>query len=96
MLKGVCTGSSESTLVKMPHCWKSRVTAHLLLIMMRIQTVKHTLFPHHIEISMIKCIIRKYRLLTFINGQTTSDRVKTPLLKGMKNNNDSNAKVTHL
>ena len=26
-LKGGCTGLSESTLVKMPHCWKSRVTA---------------------------------------------------------------------
>ena len=25
--KGGCTGSSESTLVKMPHCWKSHVTA---------------------------------------------------------------------
>ena len=24
------TGSSESTLVKMPHCWKSHVTAHIL------------------------------------------------------------------
>ena len=30
-LKGGCTGSSESTLVKMPHCWKSHVTAHLYL-----------------------------------------------------------------
>ena len=28
-LKGVCTGSSESTLVKMPR-WKSHVTAHML------------------------------------------------------------------
>ena len=28
-LTGGCTGSSESTLVKMPHCWKSHVTAHL-------------------------------------------------------------------
>ena len=28
-LKEGCTGSSESTLVKMPHCWKSRVTAHI-------------------------------------------------------------------
>ena len=27
-LKGGCRGSSESTLVKMPHCWKSHVTAH--------------------------------------------------------------------
>ena len=29
-LKGGCKGSSESTLVKMPHCWKSHVTAHIL------------------------------------------------------------------
>ena len=27
-LKGGCTGLSESTLVKMPHCWKSHVVAH--------------------------------------------------------------------
>ena len=30
-LKGGCTGSCESTLVKMPHCRKSRVTAHLVM-----------------------------------------------------------------
>ena len=29
ILKGGCTGSSESTLVKMSHCWKSHVTAHM-------------------------------------------------------------------
>ena len=28
-LKGGCTGLFESTLVKMPHCWKSHVSAHL-------------------------------------------------------------------
>ena len=28
-LKRGCTGLSESTLVRMPHCWKSRVTANL-------------------------------------------------------------------
>ena len=27
-LKGGCTGSSEFTHVKIPHCWKSHVTAH--------------------------------------------------------------------
>ena len=26
-LNGGCTGSSEYTLVKMPHCWKSHVVA---------------------------------------------------------------------
>ena len=29
VLKGGYTGSSESTLVKMPHCWKSHVVAQL-------------------------------------------------------------------
>ena len=29
-LKGGCTGSSESTLVKMPHCWKSHVVAQIV------------------------------------------------------------------
>ena len=28
-LKRGCTGSSESTLVKMPHCWKSHVVAQM-------------------------------------------------------------------
>ena len=28
-LNGGCTGLSESTLVNMPHCWKSHVTAHI-------------------------------------------------------------------
>ena len=30
-LKGGCTGSSESTLVKMPPCWKSRQGSIMIL-----------------------------------------------------------------
>ena len=30
-IKGGCTGSSESTLVKMPHCWKLHVATHLCI-----------------------------------------------------------------
>ena len=33
--KGGCTGSSESTLVKMPHCWKSHVVAHKKIVDIR-------------------------------------------------------------
>ena len=33
---GGCTGSSESTLVKIPHCWKSHVTAHFIIIMLTV------------------------------------------------------------
>ena len=29
-LKGGCTGSTESTLVKMQHCWRSHVTAQII------------------------------------------------------------------
>ena len=29
-LTGGCTGLSESTLVKMPHCWKSHVAAQMI------------------------------------------------------------------
>ena len=31
-LKGGCTGSSESTLVKMSNCWKSHSAAHFIYI----------------------------------------------------------------
>ena len=31
-LRGGCTGSSESTPVKMSHCWKSHVTAHFCVL----------------------------------------------------------------
>ena len=37
-LKGGCIGSSESTLIKMPHCWKSRVMAHYDDCMLYFQT----------------------------------------------------------
>ena len=30
-LKGETTGLSDSTLVRMPHCWKSHVMAHIVL-----------------------------------------------------------------
>ena len=32
-LKGGCRGSSKSTLVKMPHCWKSHATVHIIALL---------------------------------------------------------------
>ena len=37
-LKGGCTGSSEYTLVKMPHCWKSHVVTHFCIYSMSCRT----------------------------------------------------------
>ena len=31
-LKGGCTGSFESTLDKIPHCWKSRVMVQIFVV----------------------------------------------------------------
>ena len=36
-LRGGCTGSSDSTLVKMPYCWKSHVVAHILITILMSQ-----------------------------------------------------------
>ena len=30
-LKGGCSGSSESTLVKIPHCWKAHAAAQFIM-----------------------------------------------------------------
>ena len=40
-LKGGCRGLSESTLVKIPHCWKSHALAHLINTLLQI-TQKHS------------------------------------------------------
>ena len=39
-ITGGCTGLSESTLVKMPHCWKLHVVAHIPSSLRFLQSVK--------------------------------------------------------
>ena len=48
-LTGGCTGSSESTIVKMPHCGKSHVTAQI------INTIKNELFTALIASVLLCC-----------------------------------------
>ena len=55
-LKGGCTGSSESTLVKMPHCWKSHVTAHFM---------NELMFKRYTAES-----VQNSRTFTVVNGET--------------------------
>ena len=49
-LKGGCTGSSESSLVKMPHCWKSHATAQIYIPLFVLYKNKNYMEPRH-EIS---------------------------------------------
>ena len=48
-LKEGCTGLSESTLVKMPHCWKSHVVAQLLCHIQFFLTVKTVVRLHSLH-----------------------------------------------
>ena len=46
-LKEGCTDSSESTLVNMPHCWKSHVVAHLYKVkFFNILTINGNIYPN--------------------------------------------------
>ena len=48
-LKGGYTGSSESTLVKMPHCWKSHVTAQYI----------YAYFDNRRKIRVCVCVLKR-------------------------------------
>ena len=77
-LKGGCTGSSASTLVKMPHCWKSHVTyyvfdtnwTHFEMFLVNIHNVlinKLTLFwPMEFSIKLLT--IKSGCSIEFIDG----------------------------
>ena len=47
-------GLSESTLVKMPHCWKSHVTAHIIFLTLEISFIS----ANTIMQLMLCCIIQ--------------------------------------
>ena len=65
-----CTGSSESIHVKMPHCWKSHVTAHLFLVNTCSQLVLTVrmkpariclhIYYHHLPIISSKALINGF------------------------------------
>ena len=59
-LKGDFTGSSESTLVKMPHCWKSHTTAQLNMIRVCHNYRSHTNLRHRDKVMSQYIFATKY------------------------------------
>ena len=57
-LRGGSTGSSESALIKIPHCWKSHIMAQML------KSTHHPLIPH------IPTLCVDYSLATGANSST--------------------------
>ena len=67
-LKAGCTGSSESTLVKMSNCWKSHATAKILyciLLNCRLVVLSNTK-QLCLESTFFKCFKVKKDLISFI------------------------------
>ena len=60
--KGGCRCSSESTLVKMPHCWKSHATAHFI-----------NLFPDKVKFCNLVFFIVKCEIVIFSETIEASD-----------------------
>ena len=54
-LTGGCTGSSESIHVKLPHCWKSHVTAQFTIILLLLQVM---MSPHEPPVGFVDNYIR--------------------------------------
>ena len=60
-LEGGCRGSSESTHVKMPHCWKSHVTAlNLVNGIHKRQYVISKYYSHRYQL-ILKAMCKFYR-----------------------------------
>ena len=75
-LKGGCTGSSESTLVKMSNCWKSHAEAHILY-----KTLKHLFIYARQNLGIINRLLTKSRTKRCsIRSLNTVDIIKSDSL----------------
>ena len=59
-LKGGCAGSSECTHVKIPHCWKSHVEAHMKFAVRRLKYVVSSVIL--IELDQVKRKLLKLKV----------------------------------
>ena len=72
-LKGGCSGLSESTLVKMPHCWKSRVTAHMCFFSLAHHSIPHFYFVNILDLIVVSnCKLSVVKPLQLLKYDDTS------------------------
>ena len=61
ILNGGCTGSSESTIVKIPHCWKSHVMAQIKM-------------PKHVKCLPLLLLTSRSLILQFMSFLFTNNK----------------------
>ena len=86
-LKGGCTASSESTHVKMPHCWKSHVAAHIHVFISqkanRIILLKEIVIYKHVKCKgYLHYFVKNYSMLN--NDSIYTDVKKKCLIKNKR------------
>ena len=59
-LKGGCRGLSESTHVKMQHCWKSHALAHIILTPLPLPTHSPPMFVVHPEAAVSLLLVLSF------------------------------------
>ena len=82
-----CTGSSESTLVKMPHCWKSHVMAHLFLLprfIFQINGVDLTDARHDQAVSLLTGVDKEIKLVVYREKLVSKEEAEIEPPKGEK------------
>ena len=62
--KGACTGSSESSLVKMPHCWKSHALAQMVKLVEYYHIDTHKQYYKHVHVN-VNTVLVPYLQITF-------------------------------
>ena len=58
-IKGGGTGSYESTLVKMPHCWKSRVTVFNNMYYLKLLNIHYVASDLRVQCPVVRLEVKK-------------------------------------
>ena len=58
-LQGDCADSFESTLVKIPDCWKSHVMAHILIYLIRVNPNCNQIFKSYLDLEVTDVVGHK-------------------------------------
>ena len=71
-LNGGCTNSSESTLVKMPHCWKSHIAARIFIV----TCVNITLFRKRIKKTIVRVCACRIMIKKNIKNRVSHNKLE--------------------
>ena len=78
-LKVGCKGLSASTLVKLPYCWKSHVTAHLVVL----ATLKRSITVYTVKLRKFE--LRLFEILAFFSYTSISFSKKLDIFQHLIN-----------